>query len=182
MKRQACTAMILTIALLTGCSEETDEIPVAAETNPSQTDIMKRLEQQVESLMTQRDQSIRVQEAFAETSSLSFDFMTALKTADVPLLQSVISSEFEFKVKDDQWLYKLKEEIDGNSHIVIYDKKKEIESWHITYYGSQDDEVIGNNIRVFINGNDEAGPPTLINLDFKQFDGQWKIISLNTDV
>ena len=175
MKRQVC--LLLIIAFLAGCSEKTDH-----ETTTSQINSIKRLEQQVESLIEQRDQSIRVQEAFAATSSLSFDFMTALKTADVPLLNSVISSDFEYKVTDDQWLYTLKEEIDGNSHIVIYDKKKEIESWHITYYGSQDDEIIGNNIRVFINGNDEAGPPTLINLDFKQFDGQWKIIGLNTDV
>ncbi|MEC2055898.1 hypothetical protein I6J18_02895 [Peribacillus psychrosaccharolyticus] len=181
MKRQACTVMIFTIALLAGCREETDHIPEVAGTTTSQTDITKRLEQQVESLIEQRDQSILVQEAFAETSSLSFDFMTALKTADVSLLKSVISSEFEYKITDDQWLYKLSEEIDGKSHITIYDKKKEIDSWHITYYGAQDD-IIGNSIRVFIQGNDESGPPAMINLNFKQFDGQWKIIGLNTDV
>lgn len=175
MNRQAC--LILIIALLSGCSEKTNH----AETNTSQTNNIKRLEQQVDSLIEQRDQSIFVQEAFAETSSLSFDFMTALKTADLSLLKSVISSEFEYKITDDQWVYKLSEEIDGSSYIPIYDKTKKIESWHITFYGAQD-ESISNNIRVFIKGNDESGPPAMINLNFKQFDGQWKINGLNTDV
>lgn len=173
MKRQVC--LLLIIAFLAGCSEKTDH-----ETTTSQTDI-KRLEQQVESLIKERDQSILVQEAFAETSSLSFDFMTALKTADLSLLKSVISTEFEYKITDDQWLYRLSEKIDGNSHIPIYDKTKEIENWHITYYGALD-ENIGNSIRVFIKGNDESGPPAMINLNFKQVDGEWKIIGLNTDV
>lgn len=96
MKRQVC--LLLIIALLAGCSEKTDH-----ETTTSQIDSIKRLEQQVESLIEQRDQSILVQEAFAETSSLSFDFMTALKTADLSLLKSVISSESEYKISDDQW-------------------------------------------------------------------------------
>lgn len=174
MKRQVC--LLLIIAFLAGCSEKTNH-----ETTTSQTDSIKRLERQVESLIEERDQSILVQEAFAETSSLSFNFMTALKTADLSLLKSVISSEFKYKITDDQWLYRLSEEIDGNSHIPIYDKTKEIESWHITYYGAQD-ENIGNSIRVFIKGNDESGPPAMINLNFKQFDGEWKIIGLNTDV
>lgn len=182
MKRMRLITFIIGLFLLVGCTgekETTKETVTLAEENIL-TSKIHTLEEQVNNLTEQRNHLKKGKELFTTFSYLAFDFMKALQTGDLLLLESVVSNDFNVEATKDRWFYITNEPIDGNNKIPLYDASNRIQFWRIDVYGQVPDyEKYGMSLRIFTEENIKSGMPEVINLSFEEIDGEWKIVYMD---
>ena len=182
MNRIRLITFIIVVFLLAGCTEEkeTAKDTVSLTEENALTSKIQTLDKQVDNLIEQRNLLEKGKDLFSTFSYLTFDFMTALQTEDLILLESVISSDFKIEATKDRWFYVTNEPIDGNNKIPLYDATNQIEYWRIDFYGQVPDyEKYGMSIRIFTEENIKSGMAAVMNLTFEQIDGEWKIVDMD---
>ncbi|WP_341323652.1 hypothetical protein NSQ62_09330 [Solibacillus sp. FSL H8-0523] len=182
MKRIGLITFIIGVFLLAGCTEEKEtakDTGSLVEEN-ALTSQIHTLEEQVDNLIEQRNKLEKGKKLFTTFSYLTFDFMKALQTGDLDLLESVVSNDFNVEVTKDSWFYITNEPIDGNNKILFYDANNQIKFWRINFYGQVPDyEKYGMSIRIFTEENIKSGMAEVINLSFEEIDGEWKIVYMD---
>lgn len=170
------------VILLTGCTEEKDTAKETIESPEKNmlTSKIHNLEVQIDNLTETLDYLEKGKDLFSTFSGLSFNFMKALQTGDMVLLESVISEDFSVESTKDRWYYITNEPIHENNKFSLYDASDPIKYWRIDFYGQIPDyENYGMSIRVFTEENIKSGMPQVINIKFEEIDGEWKIIHMD---
>lgn len=178
MKRIGLIGFIIVVFLLVGCTEEkeTVKVTIGLPKENALTSKIHALEEQLDNLTIQRNHLEKGKDLFTTFSNLSFDFMIALQTGDLNLLESVVSEDFSVESTKGVWFYITKDPIDGNNKIPLYDAANPIKHWRIDFYGQVPDyEKYGMSIRIFAKENIKSGMARVINLSFEEIDGEWKI-------
>ena len=179
MKRIRGMTIILGVFLLTGCiaEKETVKESISLDEDKALIDQIHTLEDQVDHLIEQQKQLEKGKELFTTFSYLTFDFMKALQTGDLTLLESVVSNDFNVEVTKDRWFYIANEPNGESNQYLLYDASNQIKYWRIDFYGQVPDyEKYGMSIRIFTEENIKSGMPEVINLSFEEIEGEWKII------
>ena len=182
MKRIRCMTFILGVFLLTGCTaeKETAKESISLSEENALTTKIHKLEEQVDYLIEQQKLLEKGKELFTTFSYLSFDFMKALQTGDLTLLESVVSDDFNVEATKDRWFYIINEPNHVNNKLPLYDANNQIKFWRIDFYGQVPDyEKYGMSIRIFTEENIKSGMPEVINLSFEEIDGEWKIVYMD---
>lgn len=183
MKRIRLITFIIGVFLLIGCTGEKEtakETERLAEENNTLTSKIHTLEKQVDNLKEQQKHLEKEKELFTTFSYLAFDFMKALQTGDLILLESVISNDIHVEATKDRWFYITNEQNHENNKILLYDASNQIKFWRIDFYGQVPDyEKYGMSIRIFTEENIKSGMPEVINLSFEEIDGEWKIVYMD---
>ena len=185
MKRIRLITFIIVVFLLAGCTgeKETAKETVRLAEENALTSKIHTLEKQVDNLTEQKNHLEKGKELFTTFSYLTFDFMKALQTGDLILLESVVSNDFNMEVTKDRWFYITNEPIDGNKKILLYDASNQINYWRIDFYGQVPDyEKYGMSLRIFTEENIKSGMPEVMNLSFEEIDGEWKIVYMDSFV
>ena len=185
MKRIRLITFIIVVFLLAGCTgeEETVKESISLDEEKALIAQIQTLENQVDHLSEQQKHLEKGKELFTTFSYLTFDFMKALQTGDLILLESVVSNDFNMEVTKDRWFYITNEPIDGNKKILLYDASNQINYWRIDFYGQVPDyEKYGMSLRIFTEENIKSGMPEVMNLSFEEIDGEWKIFYMDTFV
>lgn len=175
MKYRMIICAIVSASLLAGCTE--DDEPVTVAVTPTES----------------ADNTAEAQESelYSTFDSIALDFMTAMRTQDLNILKEIVSSEFEIKIEDNQWLYVMDEPVDNQQYIPLYGPDSDLVYWHVVYSGpipdyagqESDSEEYGVSIRIFTDEEKiETDMAEVINLHLKQIDGEWKIVRLDNFV
>ena len=182
MKRIRCMTFILVVFLLTGCIEEKETVKESISLDEEKALLAQihTLEDQVDHLIEQQKQLEKGKELFTTFSYLTFDFMKALQTGDLTLLESVVSNDFNVEVTKDRWFYIANEPNAESNQYLLYDASNQIKYWRIDFYGQVPDyEKYGMSIRIFTEENIKSGMPEVINLSFEEIDGEWKSVYMD---
>ncbi|KAB2328548.1 hypothetical protein F7731_25335 [Cytobacillus depressus] len=189
MNKKFLMMVVCSFSLVTACAnteevvsqlkEDKEELTLRLNENEKK---QKELNQRITELEKQNETNEKEKELFSIISNLSKDFVSFHTSGHKEKIKTLISDELFLEEKDNT-LYLIN---NANDQWLLYPfNGKQLDDWVIQgfQYDSDSDTYLVHIREFYKDENGEpVSPPTFLNLTFKSYNNEWKVISVSFDI